>query len=120
MRDAPAEPWIRFAAAHEAGTAAVWKRALLDAGISAVVEIEDARRVTPGNTPWGARGPSMFLYGVSVPERERDRAQMIVARVRIRRMRQRIFDINPRPVARGAFLVLAAAGVIFAQRSGWW
>ena len=120
MRNAPAEPWVRFAAAHEADTAVVWKRALLDAGITAVIEIEDARRVTPGNTPWGARGPSMFLYGVSVPEEERDRAQTIVAGVRIRRIRQRVFDINPRPVARGALLVLVGAWLLFAQRSGWW
>lgn len=120
MRNAPAEPWVRFAAAHEADTAVVWKRALLNAGITAVIEIEDARRVTPGNTPWGARGPSMFLYGVSVPEEERDRAQAVVAGVRIRRIRQRVFAINPRPVARGALLVLAGAGLLFAQRSGWW
>lgn len=120
MATAPAEPWVRFAAAHEANTAVVWKRALLDAGITAVVEIEDARRVTPGNTPWGARGPSMFLYGISVPEEERVRAQAIVAGVRIRRMKQRVFDISPRPVARGALLVLMGAGLVFAQHSGWW
>ena len=120
MRNAPAEPWVRFAAAHEADTAVVWKRALLDAGITAVIEIEDARRVTPGNTPWGARGPSMFRYGVAVPEEERDRAQAIVAGVRIRRSRQRIFDVNLRPVARGAMLVVIGAGLLFAQRSGWW
>lgn len=120
MRDAPTEPWVRFAAAHEAGTADVWKRALLDAGITAVVEIEDARRVTPGNTPWGARGPSMFLYGVSVPLAERDRAQAILAGVRVHRIRQRIFDLNARPVARAAMLVLIGAGLLFAQRSGWW
>lgn len=120
MPEASAEPWVRFAAAHEAGTATIWKRALTDAGITAVVEIEDARRVTPGNTPWGARGPSMFLYGVSVPEDERTRAQAILSGVRVRRIRQRVFGVNPRPVARGALLVLMGAALLFAQRSGWW
>ncbi|TAJ21745.1 MAG: hypothetical protein EPO65_00825 [Dehalococcoidia bacterium] len=120
MAIAPTEPWVRFAAAHEASTAALWKRALLDAGITAVVEIEDARRVTPGNTPWGARGPSMFLYGVSVPLEERDRAQAVIAGVRIRRMRLRVFEFNPRPIARGIFLVLMGAAVVFTQKSGWW
>lgn len=120
MPNAPAESWGRFAAAHEADTAVVWKRALLDAGITAVIEIEDARRVTPGNTPWGARGPSMFLYGVSVPEEERDRAQAIVAGVRVRRLRPQLFQISPRPVARGALLVMTGAALLFAQRSGWW
>lgn len=120
MRDAPAEPWVRFAAAHEAGTATTWKHALQDAGIAAVVEIEDARRVTPANTPWGARGASMFLYGISVPEGERDRAQAVVSGVRARRVRPRAFDFDVRPVARGAMLVLVGAGLLFAQRSGWW
>jgi hypothetical protein len=120
MRDAPAEPWVRFAAAHEASTAVVWKRALLDAGITAVIEIEDARRVTPVNAPWGARGPSMFLYGISVPLEERERAQAIVSGVRIRRMRLKVFDVNPRPFARGMFLVLMGAAFLFTSRSGWW
>lgn len=120
MRDAPAEPWVRIAAAHEAGTATVWKRALLDAGITATVEIEDARRVTHGNTPWGAHGPSMFLYGIFVREEERDRAQAIVAGIRPRRMRLKVFDANLRPIVRGAFLALMGATLLLTARSGWW
>ncbi len=120
MADASAEPWVRFAAAHEAYTAAAWKQALLDEGISAVVEIEDARRVTRRNLPWGARGASMFIYGVSVPESERDRAHEIVSRMRVRRLRFRVFGSNHRPVARGAFLVMMGAAFVFAARSGLW
>lgn len=120
MRDASAEPWIRIAAAHEGSTAGAWKRALLDAGITATVEIEDARRVTPGNTPWGARGPSLFLYGVFVHEDERDRARAIVAGLPLSHRGLKIFQLHPQPIARGAFVVLLGVALLLTARSGWW
>ena len=120
MRDASEEPWVRIAAAHEAGTAAAWKQTLLSAGITAIMEIQDARRVMPGNAPWGARGPTMFLYGVFVHEDERDRAQAILAGIRTGRARLKIFEVHPRPIIRGAFLAIMGAALLLTARSGWW
>lgn len=120
MRETSAEPWVRIAAAHEAGTAGAWKRALLGAGITAIVEIEDARRGMPGDTLWGARGPSMFLYCVFVHEDERDRAQTIVSGLPARHGALKIFHFHPQPIARGAFVVLVGVALLLTARSGWW
>ncbi len=74
------DTFVRLTVVRESSIAERWRDALEDAGIEAVVEIDDAAYALPGRSPLVGIGvqPIAFVYPISVPRADRERAAAVL------------------------------------------